>query len=215
MLRDNFCIGVRGNSLGERLLSEDSSILTFDLTLKKAEAFERAMTERRTFAARSDDEFPNKAPTFRVNLHIAFAIRQHAITAENADTQKCCRVKKMKADAHNVTSTEIDKETDVYALHSCTLTNDLKKRKPLLVEAHINGIPVTLELDTGCEVGILTMETWQKCGAFPFEKENAKLITYGGGEINVAGVGKATVSINGHEHMSSFFVIDKPGAQIR
>ena len=48
MLRDIFVIGVRDNNLGERLLSEDSSTLTFDSAIPKAEAFERARAERRT-----------------------------------------------------------------------------------------------------------------------------------------------------------------------
>ena len=48
MLRDIFVIGVRDDRLGERLLSEDATVLTFDEAIKRAEAFERARTERRT-----------------------------------------------------------------------------------------------------------------------------------------------------------------------
>ena len=51
MLRDIFVIGVKDNTLGERLLSEDSSTLTFEAALQKAEAFERARSERRTVVA--------------------------------------------------------------------------------------------------------------------------------------------------------------------
>ena len=48
MLRDIFVIGVRDDRLGERLLSEDASTLTFEEAINRAEAFERARTERRT-----------------------------------------------------------------------------------------------------------------------------------------------------------------------
>ena len=47
MLRDIFVMGVRNNHLGERLLAEDPSKLTFEEACKQAEAFERARAERR------------------------------------------------------------------------------------------------------------------------------------------------------------------------
>ena len=48
MLCDIFVIGVRDDQLGERLLSEDASVLTFEEAIKRAEAFKRARTEWRT-----------------------------------------------------------------------------------------------------------------------------------------------------------------------
>ena len=46
MLRNIFVIGVRDDRLGERLLSEDATTLTFEDAIKRAEAFERARAER-------------------------------------------------------------------------------------------------------------------------------------------------------------------------
>ena len=46
MCRDILVIGVADNALGERLLSENASTLTFDDALRKAEAFERARADR-------------------------------------------------------------------------------------------------------------------------------------------------------------------------
>ena len=46
MLRDIFVIGVRDDRLGERLLSEDATTLTFEDAIRRTEAFERARTER-------------------------------------------------------------------------------------------------------------------------------------------------------------------------
>lgn len=46
MLRDIFVVGIRNDILGEKLLAEDSSTLTFDNALARAEAFERARSER-------------------------------------------------------------------------------------------------------------------------------------------------------------------------
>ena len=46
MLRDILVIGVRDDVLGEMLLAEDASSLTFDTALSRGEAFERARVER-------------------------------------------------------------------------------------------------------------------------------------------------------------------------
>ena len=46
LLRDIFVIGILNDRLGEKLLAEDENTLTFDLAIKKAEAFERARQER-------------------------------------------------------------------------------------------------------------------------------------------------------------------------
>ena len=40
MLRDIFVVGIRNDMLGEKLLAEESSTLTFDNALARAEAFE-------------------------------------------------------------------------------------------------------------------------------------------------------------------------------
>ncbi len=45
-LRDIFVLGVYDNNLGEKLLSEDDTTLTFDLAVKRAEAHERARCDR-------------------------------------------------------------------------------------------------------------------------------------------------------------------------
>ena len=47
LLRDIFVIGVRDDLLGERLLAEDSKTLTFESALARAEAAERARSDRR------------------------------------------------------------------------------------------------------------------------------------------------------------------------
>ena len=46
LLRDIFMIGVFNDRLGEKLLAEEEIELTFDLAVRKAEAFERARQER-------------------------------------------------------------------------------------------------------------------------------------------------------------------------
>lgn len=46
LLRDIFVIGVFNDRLGEKLLAEDATTLTFELAVRKAEAFERAREER-------------------------------------------------------------------------------------------------------------------------------------------------------------------------
>ena len=48
LLRDIFVCGVHSNVLGERLLSEDSSTLTFTMAITRGEAWERARSERQS-----------------------------------------------------------------------------------------------------------------------------------------------------------------------
>lgn len=51
MLRDILVIGVKDNALGEKLLGEDATKLTFDTAVRQAEAFERARSERRNVSS--------------------------------------------------------------------------------------------------------------------------------------------------------------------
>ena len=46
LLRDIFVIGTYDDRLGEKLLAEDESALTFELAVRKSEAFDRARQER-------------------------------------------------------------------------------------------------------------------------------------------------------------------------
>ena len=48
LLRDIFVCGIYSNLLGERLLSEDASTLTFNSAITRAEAWERAKSDRQT-----------------------------------------------------------------------------------------------------------------------------------------------------------------------
>ncbi len=54
LMRDIFVVGIYDDRLGERLLAEDASKLTFDMALAKAEAFERARQEQGVVARSSE-----------------------------------------------------------------------------------------------------------------------------------------------------------------
>lgn len=41
------------------------------------------------------------------------------------------------------------------------------KSQPLLVKTHVQGVPVSFELDTGAEISLVNRETWELCGSFP------------------------------------------------
>ncbi len=75
MLRDIFVIGVLDNNLGERLLSEDSSTLTFESAVNKAEAFERARAERRNV---------HPVPQSTVN-----AVANHTVASSALNCYRC------------------------------------------------------------------------------------------------------------------------------
>lgn len=81
LLRDIFVIGVADDRLGERLLSEDATTLTFELAVAKAEAFERGKVERATSAS---VHFTSSAPTSRVQSSSGFGPSQDAGRSANA-----------------------------------------------------------------------------------------------------------------------------------
>ena len=64
LMRDIFVVGIKDDRLGERLLAENATELTFDLALTKAEAFERARVERGA-VAQSEANFVLREPKVR------------------------------------------------------------------------------------------------------------------------------------------------------
>ena len=85
MLRDIFVIGVRDDRLGERLLSEDANTLTFEEALRRAEAFERARTERRNVGQAS------QASTTVHATSSMKSTRQQSRNGAHSDSTKCFR----------------------------------------------------------------------------------------------------------------------------
>jgi hypothetical protein len=83
MLRDILVIGVRDDVLGERLLAEDASSLTFDTALSRGEAFERARVERTQ--ATKDSTVCALHPTRKANEPQS-QVRQPTKTAEGQST---------------------------------------------------------------------------------------------------------------------------------
>ena len=61
--------------------------------------------------------------------------------------------------------------------------------KPLLVEVNLNGVDTKMEVDTGASVSIIAEDEFQKLRAdgVTFHPTNAKLFTYTGESIPVAG----------------------------
>ena len=201
LLRDIFVCGIYSNMLGERLLSEDAATLTFENAIARAEAWERARSDRQTVGssqvARITSAIKPRRNCFRCNS------AQHLATspqcpARNAKCRKCTKVghyaivckAKMSNAATEVSSITIptsskEEEVMVYA----TDAKPLETTRTVL----INGEKVKILIDTGAQVNVLpenvvhdlelrptavTLSTW---GQFPLTVlgETVCQVTYG------------------------------------
>ena len=80
--------------------------------------------------------------------------------------------------------------------------------KPLLVEVNLNGVDTKMEVDTGASVSIIAEDEFQKLRAdgATFHPTNAKLFTYTGESIPVAGATEVQVKHNGQVVMLPLIV---------
>ena len=98
LLRDIFVIGVCSDRIGERLLTEDASTLTFEGALARAEAAERAMVDRRTIGPpqvasvglHQQQPMQRHKPT-RTRAKTSVVINSHREGQERRDVTQCFR----------------------------------------------------------------------------------------------------------------------------
>ena len=169
LLRDIFVCGIYSNNLGEKLLSEDASTLTFDNAIARAEAWERARSDRQTvgtsqvvsniikkasarrcFRCNSDQHLAN-APTCPgrtatchgcgLKGHFKIVCRgQRKLTIQRKDETQVSTIA-----AHDSSTDAMD-----FTVFASGIVEDDMKRM-----VHINGQEVEVLIDTGAQVNIL------------------------------------------------------------
>ena len=94
--------------------------------------------------------------------------------------------------AHRVEAELSSEDYPMYTVNTPT-------NKPLLVEVNLNGVDTKMEVDTGASVSIIAEDEFQKLRAdgATFHPTNAKLFTYTGESIPVAGATEVQVKHNG------------------
>lgn len=85
--------------------------------------------------------------------------------------------------------------------------------KPIVVEANIEGVPISMEVDTGAGVTLIPKETFFKKLKSKVKLHATKVVlkTYLGDKIPVHGKGKVRVQYNGHEQMLPIYVVEGNG----
>lgn len=118
----------------------------------------------------------------------------------------------MVTDINSEQAQDDDRESeDTYRLFR--MTNE--STKPLHVKVLVNGKELTMEVDTGASISLVTKETfdnlWQRR---KLEKSSIKLQTYTGEYIKVAGSTEVQVEHNGQEACLPLIVIQGKGPSL-
>ena len=239
LLRDMFVIGIYNNRLGEKLLAEDANTLTFTIALTKAEAFERARSERTKCASASATAAaltqkpksngtprPASAPTpgkqcYRCGgQHLA---NNMSCPARGVQCNSCKKMnhfsKVCRSRTRQVNSFQVDgrgDNTDSEDPDSeCSITSSLN-----LFASHgglskvqrtvvINGHPIKALMDTGASCNVLPASSIP-ADLITVKPTNTAVRAWGNFPIKVLGGATCNVGYNGNKTTADFLVVDVP-----
>ena len=208
MLRDRLVGGINDSRIRKRLLQEKD--LTFKRALEVAQALEVAERDERKLdensaepVQRLQDSEPRSrnprkedtgTPTYQKcyrcgkTNHKANNCRFKTVKCHNCGKighlkAVCQQVKKDRRDPVKQISED---ERDGQAPEEYTLfaLNEESSRKPFVVQLKIDDVPLTMELDTGASLSIMSKNTFHEHWPYrPLEATTRKLRTYTGETI--------------------------------
>lgn len=127
--------------------------------------------------------------------------------------QKVCRKKKAAEQKHapvhaiDEVVDDIDETVDFY--HTTLSQGD---RKPVVIPVYLEGSLISMELDTGSAVSIVSESVYQKhLRHVPLEETTLKLRTYTGEIIQPSGIITVTVEYNEQRNELPLYVVKTPG----
>lgn len=193
LLRDIFVMNVRNNTLGEKLLSEDAALLTFESAVQKAEAFERARSERTTIhptttlIASVNTSLPSRnnsttiKPTLKNDSRLCYRCgspnhlaNNNYCPARKAICKSCnkvghyakfCCARPQKS--ITISTADIHNDNENAKSYSIFSLSTEQPKPTLLRQLMLNDTPVTCLIDTGAEINILPSHISIKGTVFP------------------------------------------------
>ncbi|XP_071843318.1 uncharacterized protein [Apostichopus japonicus] len=218
-LRDRFVCGLMSESTQKRLLTQKT--LTFIKAVELAKVMESAAKESQEFCnsetsatahrvapQRETKKKVNKAKCYRCGglNHKAedcyYKDKECFECQKKGHTRKMCRAKqkkerkssRVKAVAEGESDTSEDLEEELLHIHATNLVKG--SAKPIVVEANIEGVPISMEVDTGAGVTLIPKETFFKKLKSKVKLHATKVVlkTYLGDKIPVHGKVKEQVT---------------------
>ena len=153
--------------------------------------------------------------------HIARACRSkrgpvQKDTHKSTYTTRRKNLRDMPKRAHQITDSEADHfpNESTYTLFNMN-TNRVK---PIQVTVNVNGVDITMEVDTGASVSIISESTyrkyWEKGQAPPIVPSRTNLKTYTGEQLSIKGVINVTVKYENQCHSLQLTVVKGSGPSL-
>ena len=236
LLHNIFVISVFNDRLGEKLLAEEETELTFDLVVKKAEAFEHARQERalsKSTLISAVRQLPDQRPGNMTpaaskpastssrrqacyhcgsSNHIASAAICPAVSdkcrvcGKNGHFAKVCRSMTKATISHIEETLQSDNSDDSRDFTVFATASTSAIRRKVL----INDVCVNILIDTGAEVSILPLSLGVPVGLKPCA---AAVQAWGKFNIPVCGLATCTVNYKGRTIATDFIVVNFPASK--
>lgn len=231
MLRDIFVCGIYSNALGERLLTEDAATLTFEAAITRAEAFERARSERQTVEGRYVAQV--KTTIQDKDTRMQARGQSSRSTVANQGQRECFRCKSLKHLANDASCParraicrkcnktghfeKVCKTKTVRQIEASAVTDGMFTDNKFAVyssdsqclpmrSVQINDEWIECVVDTGAECNCISMH--DVVGSVVIEPTNVKLSAWGSFSLKVLGIVNCCVQYKGKKVNAPFIVVD-------
>ena len=222
-LRDRLVCGLRNEATQKKLLTME------DLTLTKAYAVAHGEEAARKQASELQAQvnlIPGKKPAKPTRCYrcgktnhspdTCFYKRQKCRVCQKVGhIAKMCRQAKPQTTAYLQTGSEVESDEEELPLLNIQTVQPTTARGALLVRVKVEGKPLTLELDTGASVSLMSEGTWKKL--FPDQQlppSPVRLRTYTGERITVCGQKTLSVEYEGVTHKLPLVVVEGNGPSL-
>ena len=245
MLRDRLVCGVNHDTIQSRLLAEKD--LTYEKAIELDQAVETAQKNAKIIKNGSTDSKqqgvhytgsqgqdkkrgadykkgtpicyrcggPHLAPSCRFKETICHYCNKKGHLA------KVCRARTVDKPSVKPSSKKnlyLKEDKDQKDVTYSMFTVRSNSEEPIMMEVHINNIPVKMELDTGASRSILSSSTYQfinqKTDLPPLQHSNVQLRTYTGEAIRVLGTTIVSVNYNNQEVVLPIHVVQGAGPDL-
>lgn len=132
--------------------------------------------------------------------------------------QKCCRssqtsgFKKRSVNHVAIETPSSDEEMFfVNGINIDTVDSRFLHRNDIFTTVHINGKPIELKVDTGAKCNVMPADLFAQLGRNGklHPSQGTKLVAYGGGEIQTAGLATLSCHSAGEEYPLQFYVVKR------